>query len=122
VGLHQGDVLVGGGVIDDRRRVLAQDFVQAGAILYAADLGIEGRLGECLAHFAVDFEQGGFGDFESYDPGGLEACDLAAEFGADRPGGAGDEDDFAGERGADLVFFEAYGVAAEEVYRTARRP
>ena len=46
----------------------------------------------------------------------MEACDLAAEFGADGAGGAGDEDDFACERAADLVFFEAYGVAAEEVF------
>src|ERR1039457_933724 len=66
--------------------------------------------------FAADFEQGGFGDFESHDPGGVEACDLAAEFGADGPGSAGDEDNFALERAADLVLFQVYGVAAEEVF------
>ena len=116
VGLHHGDVLVGGGVIDDGGRVLAKDFVQAGAILDAADLGVEGDVGEGLAHFAVDFEQGGFGDFEADDAGGVEAGDLAAEFGADGAGGAGDQDDFAFERAADLVLFEADGVAAEEVF------
>ena len=98
VRLHQGNVLVGGGVIDDRRRVLAQDLVQASAILDAADLGVEGRIRERLAHFAIDFEQRGFGDFESDDAGGVEACDLPAEFGADGARRAGDQDDFAFER------------------------
>ena len=32
------------------------------------------------------------------------------------PAGAGDQYNFAFERAADLVFFQAYGVAAEEVF------
>ena len=116
VGLHHGDVLVGCGVIDDRRRVLAQDLVQARAVLDAPDLGVEGSLGKDCAHFAIDFEQGSFGDLEADDAGGVEAGDLAAQFGTDGAGGAGDQDDFAFERAADLVLFEADGVAAEEVF------
>ena len=60
-----------------------------------ADLGIKGDGRDGLAHFAVDFEQGGLGDVKSDDTGGVETCDLAAEFGADGAGGAGDEDGFA---------------------------
>src|ERR1022692_2391154 len=112
---HQGDVLVGGGMIDHRWRVLAQDLVQAGAILYAPDLRVEGRFREGLAHFAVDFEQGGLGDFESNNSGGVEACNLPAEFGADGPGRAGDQYDFASEHAADLVLFQLHGVAAEQI-------
>ena len=45
--------------------------------------------------FRGRFRTAGIRRFESHDAGGMEAGDLAAEFGADGAGGAGDEDDFA---------------------------
>src|SRR5579872_6125584 len=103
-------------MVDGRGCVLAQDFVQASAVLYAADLGVERDVGEGLAHLAVNFEQRGLGNFESDNAGGLEACDLPAEFGADRSGGAGHENDFATEGGADIALVKANRVAAQEVF------
>ena len=62
--------------------------------------GWKGTPGKALAHFARRGRRGRFGDFEADDGGGVEAGDLAAEFGADGAGGAGDEDDLAFEPGA----------------------
>src|ERR1022692_2249938 len=116
VHLHHWDMLVGCGMIDDRWRILAQNLVQAVAILYAPDLGVEGDLGERLAHFTIDFEEGRFGDFESDDPCGVEACNLSAEFGADGAGRTGDQYDLAFEPAADLFLFQLHGIAAQEIF------
>ena len=49
------------------------------------------------------------------EPPRRHARDLAAQLGADRAAGAGDEHDLAGEVGADAVELHAHGLAAEHV-------
>src|ERR1019366_4594385 len=116
VGLHHGDVLVRGRVIEDGRAVLLQDFGQALLVLDAADLRVEGDVGKELAHFAIEVEQGGFGDLKTDDGTRVEARDLAAQFRADGARGAGDKDRVAGEFTGNSVVIEADRDAAEEVF------
>jgi hypothetical protein len=115
VRFHEGDMLVGSGMIDNLWPILTQDVVQAGAILNAPNLRMEGNLRESLAHFAIDFEQRGLGDFKSDNPGRVKACDLSAKFGTDGSRRAGNEDDFAFERATNLVFFKAYRGPSQEI-------
>ena len=113
VRLHHWDVFVGGCVINNRRRVLVQNLIEASAILDATNLGVERSVWVGMAHLAIELEQGGLGDFEPDDAGSAETDDLAAQFRTDGTAGTGYEHDFALNRGADPVFFKAYGVAAE---------
>jgi len=115
VRFHEGDMLVGSGMIDNLWPILTQDVVQAGAILNAPNLRIEADLRERLAHFAINFEQRGLGDFKSDNPGGVKASDLPAELGADGSCCAGDEYDFAFERATNLVFFKVYRGPTQQI-------
>lgn len=115
VGFHHGDVFVGGAVEDDVGVVLIEEGIDAG---WVADVGQEWAdvsADPKLAKFAVDFEEGVFGALEEEETVGAELHDLAADFGADAPAGAGDQDGFGSEEALEFGGFEADGWAAEEV-------
>ena len=68
-----------------------------------------------LDHLAVDLEEVVLGVVEHHQQPRLDAGDLAAELGADRAAGAGDEDDAVAQVGADPVELDDDRVAAEHV-------
>src|ERR1039457_7100771 len=115
VGLHQGDVLVGRGVVEDRRTIFFENLGQTLQVADIADLGIELEAGKALAHLAVDIEEGGFRAVVSDDGRGAEPGDLAAQLGTDGPGRAGDGYHFVFNLLADSGFIEMHGIAAEQV-------
>ena len=94
----------------------AHNLIQTSAVLNVSDLGEERNFGKGLAHFMIEFEKGRFGNFETNDPGRLEACDLAAELGADRAGRSGHHDDLALEASAALAIFQVQGGATHEIF------
>ena len=68
-----------------------------------------------LDHLAVDLEEVVLGVVEHHQQPRADAGDLAAELGADRAAGAGDEDDPVAQVGADPVELDHDRVAAEHV-------
>ena len=68
-----------------------------------------------LDHLAVDLEEVVLGVVEHHQQARLDLGDLAAELGADRAAGAGDEDDAVAQVGADPVELADDRVAAEHV-------
>ena len=68
-----------------------------------------------LDHLAVDLEEVVLGVVEHHQQPRLDLGDLAAELGADRAAGAGDEDDAVAQVGADAVELAHDRLAAEHV-------
>ena len=68
-----------------------------------------------VLELAADLEQVVLGVVDQHEPLRPDARDLAAELGADRAAGAGDQHHAAGEVGADAVDLDAHRVAAEHV-------
>ncbi len=117
VRLHQPDVLVGGGVEDDRRAVLLEDLPHALLFLAVAQHGGKhrGRHVALILELALDREEVVLGVVDEDHAVRLDAGDLAAELRADRAAGAGHEDDLAGQVGADPLELHVDGLAAEDV-------
>ena len=115
VGLHQPDVLVGGGVEDDGGRCSANTSRIRSSSLQSAstDDGVEHVA--VLDQLALDLEQVVLGVVEQDEPARADARDLAAQLGADRAAGAGDEHDAAGEVLADALDLHPHRLAAEDV-------
>ena len=91
VGLHQPDVLVGGGVEDDRRAVLGEHLAHP-LLLLAVRQHRDGVERVAVLHqLALDLEQVVLGVVEQDEPARPDARDLAAQLGADRAARAGDE-------------------------------
>ena len=113
--LHEGDMLVGGGVVDELGTVGAEDLVQAAAVADRADEGDEVQVGILLAKLELD----GIGvvlvDIQNHELLGAVRGDLAAELGADGPAAAGDQDGLAGDEGKYLFHIRTDRFAAEEV-------
>ena len=105
-------MLVGRGVVEDRRTVFCENFVQALQVADIADLGTELEAGKALAHLAVDIEERGFRTVVSHDGRRLETGDLAAQLGTDGPGRAGHGHYFVFNLPADSGFIEINGIAA----------
>ena len=64
----------------------------------SASTGTHGREAALVDELALDLEEGGLGVVDEDEPlAAWRACDLAAELGADRAAGAGDEHRLAGE-------------------------
>src|ERR1039458_3341923 len=70
---------------------------------------------EHTAHFLFDFKQRRFRYIKTNNSCRPKASDLTAEFGTDGSSGAGNEDDFACERGADLILFQANRSPAQKI-------
>ena len=112
---QDGNVLVGGGVVDDGRPVVLEDFFEAGAVLDVADDGDDLLLREGAFQVFGDAVEGEFAQLEDDQLARLEAGDLAAEFGADGAAAAGDQHGLALDHVAQATGVEADGVAAQQV-------
>ena len=100
--LHEGDVLVGGGVEDDLWPGLGEDGVDALPVADVGDFRHEAELGVLGLEFAVDFIDAIFAFAEKVERFWCHRRYLPAEFGADGASRSGDEDAFAGEVAGDL--------------------
>ena len=113
--LHEGDMLVGSGVVDQLGAVGAEDLVQTAAVADRADERDEVQVGILLAKLQLD----GIGvvlvDIQDHELFGIVRGDLAAELRADGPAAAGDQDGLAGDEGKDLFHIRADRFAAKEV-------
>ena len=113
--LHEGDMLVSGGVVDQLGTVGAEDLVQAAAVADRADERDKVQVGILLAKLELD----GIGvvlvDIKDHQLFGVVRGDLAAELGADGPAAAGDQDGLAGDEGKNLLHIRLNRLAAEEV-------
>ena len=112
---QDGNVLVGGGVVDDGGTMALEDLLQARGVLDVADDGHEALFGEGALEVFGDAVEGELAQLVDDDLAGLEAGDLAAEFGADGAAAAGDEDGLAFQHLAQAAGVEADGVAAQQV-------
>ena len=112
---QDGNVLVGGGVVDDGGTVALEDLLQARGVLDVADDGHEALFGEGALEVFGDAVEGELAQLVDDDLAGLEAGDLAAEFGTDGAAAAGDEDGLAFQHLAQAAGVEADGVATQQV-------
>ena len=112
---QDGNVLVGGGVVDDGGAVALEDLLQARGVLDVANDGHEALFGEGALEVFGDAVEGELAQLVDDDLAGLEAGDLAAEFGTDGAAAAGDEDGLAFQHLAQAAGVEADGVAAQQV-------
>ena len=115
VGLHQRHVLVGGGVEDDARLEALHHLEHPVRLLAVGEHRLDVGEVALLDHLAVDLEEVVLGVVEHHQQPRLDPGDLAAELGADRAAGAGDEDDAVAQVGADAVELAHDRVAAEHV-------
>ena len=113
--LHEGDVLVGGGVIDDLWMVLLKDLEHAAAVADGADEGHEVEIRILLAQLQLDGVGVVFVDIEDDELLRMVPGHLAAELRADAPAPAGDEDDLAVDEVINLVKVGGDGFAAQKV-------
>ena len=114
--LHEGDMLVGSGVIDDLWTVGAENLVQAAAVADRADERDKVQVGILLAQLQLDSIGVVLVDIENHQLFGVVRGDLAAELGANGAAAAGDQDGLAGDEGKNLFHIRLNRLAAEEVF------
>lgn len=115
--LHEGHVLMGGGVEDDGGPVAGEDALQALLVAHVADDGdiVFARVfGEQLL---VDLVDAVLAASEQNELLGSGEGYLAAELGADGAACAGDEDSAALQVGGDFLQVELDGFAPQEVFK-----
>ena len=109
------DVLVGGGVEDDRGAVLGEHLPHPLLLLAVGQHRDRGADVAVLLELADDLEQVVLGVVHQHQSPRAHPRDLAAQLGADRAAGAGDQHDLAGQVGADPLELLADRLAAEHV-------
>ena len=100
---------------DDRRAVLGEHLAHALVLLAVGEHGDGVEHVAVLDELAPDREEVVLGVVEQHQLARADARDLAAQLGADRAAGAGDEHDAAGEVAADAVELHPHRLAAEHV-------
>jgi len=113
--LHEGDVLMGRGVIDDLGMVLLKNLEHAAAVADGADEGHEVEIRILLSQLQLDGVGVVFVDIENDQLLRVVPRDLAAELRTDAPAAARDEDDLAVDEVIDLVKIGGDGLAAQKV-------
>ena len=113
--LHERNVLVGSGMEDDGGLVLGYDIGAAGAVADIGHHGGEGHLRVFLLNLQADEVHGSLGAIKQYHSGGGELAALAHYLAADAAGGAGHEDDAAGDFGADSLLLDDDFGALEQI-------
>ena len=113
-------MLVRGGVEDDARLVALEDLAHLGAVAAVSEHRRD-RREVALAHeLALDVEERRLRVLDEHQPRRPDARDLAAELGADRAAGAGDEDGLAREVFRDRAHVDLDRLAAEHVLHLDR--
>jgi hypothetical protein len=82
---------------DDMGTLILKNLSDAGGVADVGHMGNHHRPEPALANFAVNLEKVVFRLFQQDQPGGAESHDLPADLRSDRPAGAGDKHDFAGD-------------------------
>jgi hypothetical protein len=120
VRLHQRHVLVRGRVEDDVGPVALEDLAQPPLVAHVGEHG-HARAEAALVHeLALDLEERALGLVDEHDPLRLGARELAAELGADRAPGTGDEDGLARDVRRDRAHVDLDRLAAEQVLHLDR--
>ena len=99
--LHQRDVLVGGGVEDHRRLLVGEQLLHPRGVLAVGQHRGQRAEVVLVLEVAADLEQVVLGVVDQDQPARLDAGDLAAQLGADRAAGAGDDHHAVAQVGAD---------------------
>ena len=115
IGLHQRDVLVGGGVEYDIGLEALHHLEHALGLLAVREHRLDAREVPLAEHLAVDREEVVLGVVEKHEQARPHARDLARELGSDRASGTGDQHDLVLEVCADAVELHHDGVAPEDV-------
>ena len=115
IGLHQRDVLVGGGVEDDLRLVFLEELPHSRLVGDAGDAGVERRGGVGGQELPLDLEDAVLAAADEHEFAGIEPHDLAADFRADAAAGAGDHDPPPFQELADHLCVQLDRGAAEQV-------
>ena len=113
--LHEGDVLVGRGVVNDLGPVELEDLVHAAAVADRSDQGLEVQVRILFLQFQLDIVGIVLIDVKDDQLSGLMGRDLPAELTADRPAAARDQDSLAVDKVKDLRHIGPDRVAAQEV-------
>ena len=113
--LHEGDVLVGRGMIDDLGMILLKNLEDTPAIADRADEDHEVQVRILLAQFQLDGIGVVFVDIEDNELLGIMPRNLTAELRADAPSPAGDEDDLAVDEVENLAQIRGDGLAPQKV-------
>ena len=113
--LHEGHVLVGGGVIDDLGMVLLKDLKNTAAVTDGADQSNEVQIRILLAQFQLDGVGVVLVDIENDELLGIMPRDLAAEFRADGPATTRDKDDLTVNEFEYLAQIRRNGLAPQKV-------
>ena len=100
---------------DDARPVALEDLAHLLAVADVCDHGHARREASLVDELALDLEERRLGLVDEDQPLRARSCHLAAELGADRAAGAGDEDGLAREVRGDLLEVDLDGLAAEDV-------
>ncbi len=99
---------------DDLRAVLVEDALEPVGVADVADAH-DRHVRVELTQFEPQLVEARLVDLDEEQLRGPQLHRLAAELRADRPGRAGDGDDLAGDRPADLLDVDRGGLAPEEV-------
>ena len=113
--LHEGDVLVSRGVIDDLGMVLFKDLEDTPAVADGADQDHEVQIRILFPQLQLDGIGVVFVDIEDDELLRVVPGDLAAELRADAPPAAGDEDDLAVNKIEYLTQIRRNRLAPQEV-------
>ena len=108
-------MLVRGRVEDDVGPVALEHLAQPLAVAHVGEHGHARGEAALVDELALDVEERALGLVDEHDPRRLRARDLAAELGADRAAGAGDEHGLALDVGGDGVDVDLDRLAAEQV-------
>ena len=113
--LHEGDVFMGRGVIDDLWAIFLKDLEHAAAVADRADQRDQIQIGMCFFQLILDVIGIVLIDIEDDKLFGIVIGDLPAEFRADGAAAAGDQDDLAADEVEDLLHLRLDGLTPQQV-------
>ncbi len=93
--LHQGHMLVGGGMKDNLGLMIIEYGNGMGPVPEVAHKRYQRNIGKALPEFSLYIKQRGFGLVEQDDKGRAESGDLTAYLAANAPGRSGDQNSLA---------------------------
>ena len=114
--LHERDMLVRGGVVNDLRPVGFKDFEHPAAVSDGADEGNQVQFRILLLQLQLDAVGVVFVNIKDDQLLRLMGRDLPAQFGADGSAAAGDQDGLAGDKRKDFRHVSFDGFPAQQIF------
>ena len=114
--LHERDVLMRRGVIDDLRAVFGEYLKHPSAVADGADEDLELEIGIIMLEFELERVSVVLVDVENDELFRAVSGDLTAELGPDGSAAAGDEDDLAVDEVEDFLHVSLDRLSAEQVF------